>query len=65
MRAIGYVLERGNYAIVRDEKGTQISQQYLNGGHVMGFTQSSYTIRYSNRVEIRDAESHQLSIRYL
>ena len=48
----GYVLEQGNYAIVRDEKGTQISQQYLNGGHVMGFTQSSYTIRYSNRVEI-------------
>lgn len=64
MRKIGSVVEVGTYADVRDEHGSQISQKCLCGGHVMGYTQTTYTIRYSNRVETYDANSSQLSIRY-
>ncbi|GHV01619.1 hypothetical protein AGMMS49521_2180 [Campylobacterota bacterium] len=61
---IAFAIQDGNYVKVKDPQGNLISDTYISGGQLMGFTASTFSVRNGNYIKVYDAKGNILSDNY-
>ena len=58
---ISVVIEKNNRAIAYDNKNRQIVSKPLNGGNLLGYTSSSFSIKVGSKIYTYDEKGRQIS----